>query len=208
MTGARYLAITLPIMVKKGFMISTTTHFKRGCRAFTLVELLIGVTLGTMVLAGVLSTFLMLGRSGANIANYSMMETQSRRALEELSQDIRMAKDVKWNSAQSISVLVPDTYTSVSGPVTYVWFTYALEANELYRKPGLVASATLKTPLVRRVASCEFKRFDRLNNATTNPLSIKRLQLTLVVRRKSQTVSSASNTILSASYILRNKLVN
>jgi hypothetical protein len=58
------------------------------------------------------------------------------------------------------------------------------------------------------VAACTFARFNRLNIATTSPASTKRIQLTLEVRRKSQTVASASNTILSASYILRNKPAN
>jgi hypothetical protein len=190
--------------------ITTTTQHKPRCEAFTLVEVLIGAILGTMVLAGVMSTFLMLGRSGANIANYSMMETQSRRALEELSQDLRMANNVTWNSPQSITLLVPDTYTSLASPVTYVSYTYAYDSatKEFYRKAGVASASTPRTILVRSVASCVFARFDRLNNATTNPLATKRIQLTLVAERKSQTVAAATNTILSASYILRNRLVN
>jgi hypothetical protein len=74
--------------------------------------------------------------------------------------------------------------------------------------PGVAAATNPRTILVPSVASCTFARFDRLNVATTSPASTKRIQLTLVVRRKSQTVAAASNTILSASYILRNKLVN
>ena len=55
-------------------MTTSTIRSKRAIRAFTLVEVMIASSLGTMVLAGVMSTFLMLGRSGANIANYSEME--------------------------------------------------------------------------------------------------------------------------------------
>lgn len=191
-------------------MIITTTQFKSRLRAFTLVEVMIAATLGTMVLAGVLTTFLMLGRSGTNIANYSMMEMQSRRALEELSQDLRMAQNVTWNSAQSITLRVPDTYTSLSNPVTYVSYTYAYDSatKEFYRKPGIGSATTTRTILIRSVASCSFARFDRSNASTTSPGATKRIQLTLEVQRKSQTVAKATNTILSASYILRNKLIN
>src|SRR5688572_23520838 len=119
MTDVSSRAITPHIMVKTVFMTTTTISFKRRCRAFTLVEVMVASTLGTIVLAGVLSTFLMLGRSGANVANYSMMEAESRRALEELSQDLRMAKDITWNSAESVTLTVPDNYTTTGNQVTY-----------------------------------------------------------------------------------------
>jgi Tfp pilus assembly protein PilW len=166
---------------------------------------MVASTLGTIVLAGVLSTFLMLGRSGANVANYSMMEGEARRALEELSQDLRMAREIVWNSEQSVTLTVPDNYTSTGNQVTYA---YDSTSGDFYRMPGSASATNLKTTLVRSAASCTFARFDRQNNATTNPFAIKRLQLTLVIRRRSQTVAAASNTIFSASYILRNRLVN
>jgi Tfp pilus assembly protein PilW len=198
-------------MARQDYMTTITTQFNARRRGFTLVEVIIGATLGTMVLAGVLSTFLMLGRSGANVANYSMMETQSRRALEELSQDVRMAKNITWNSTDSTSItlLVPDNYASTGNQVTYAFDS---ATNELYRMPGIASATNTRTTLVPHVASCTFSRFNRLN-ASIDPTvmtnaSTKRIQLTLVVRRSSQTVAAASNTILSASYILRNKLVN
>ncbi|HEX2861282.1 MAG TPA: prepilin-type N-terminal cleavage/methylation domain-containing protein, partial [Lacunisphaera sp.] len=54
----------------------------RGPRGFTLVEVLIAASLGTIVMAGVLAAFLMLVRSGVRVGNYSMMESQTRRAFE------------------------------------------------------------------------------------------------------------------------------
>jgi Tfp pilus assembly protein PilW len=187
-------------------MITTTTHFKGRCGAFTLVEVLIGATLGTMVLAGVLSTFLMLGRSGANIANYSMMEAQSRRALEDLSQDIRMGESVTWTSAQSITIKVPHEYSSLTAPITYDDVKYAFNSTKgFYRVVGIESVMNPGMTLVRNVSSCTFERFDRVNNATTSPTATKRIKLTLVARIQDKTVAAATNTILSASYILRNK---
>ena len=55
---------------------------RAGRRAFTLVEVMISATLAAFILAGTLSTFLFLGRSGANIRNYSDMESQARKGLE------------------------------------------------------------------------------------------------------------------------------
>jgi Tfp pilus assembly protein PilW len=41
---------------------------------------MIGATIGSFVLVGVLSAFLMLGRSGTNIVAYTSMDTQTRHA--------------------------------------------------------------------------------------------------------------------------------
>ena len=186
-------------------MTTTTTLCKRRPRGFTLVEVVIGATVGTLVLVGVLSAYLMLGRSGANIGNYCTMETESRRALEELSQDLRMTKDVTWNSDQSVTLEVPDNYTATGNKVTYAWDS---ATSTFYRMPGVASDTNPRQTLVRSVASCTFARFDRANEATSSPGATKRVHLTLVVRKKTQTVAAASNTILSASYVLRNKLVN
>src|SRR5215217_8104829 len=64
---------------------------------FTLVELQIGAVLGTMVLAGVVSSFLMLGRTSIGAVNYSVAESELRRGIEEFSRDVRMAKTIRWN---------------------------------------------------------------------------------------------------------------
>lgn len=181
---------------------------------------MIAASLGAIVLAGVLTTFLMLGRSGANAANYSMMETQSRRALEEFSQDVRMANEVVWNSATSITLTVPDNYTSTSNLVTYAYDNDTSSANvtrqTFYRRPGTgaadaalsVANHNTRTTLVRNIGTFSFARFDRLNNTSASDATTKRIQISMVARTTTRTVASASNNVLSASFILRNKTVN
>jgi prepilin-type N-terminal cleavage/methylation domain-containing protein len=186
-------------------MTITTTRSDARRRGFTLTEVLIAASLGSMVLAGVMSTFLMLARSGANVANYSMMESQSRRALEELSQDIRMASDVTWNSATSITLLVPDNYTSTSNRVTYA-FDDATDV--FFRMPGIASATNAKTTLISNVSSFTYTRFDRIDNASTSDVTTKRIQLSMIVRSTTRTTATASNNILSASFILRNKPTN
>ncbi|MEO7597794.1 MAG: prepilin-type N-terminal cleavage/methylation domain-containing protein [Opitutus sp.] len=201
-------------------MIITTTHSSQRRGAFTLVEVMVAATIGSFVLAGVLTAFLLLTRSATNAANYSIMETQSRKALEELGQDLRMAKDATWNSATSITLEIPDNYTSTSNLVTYA-YQVSGGVGQFYRMPGAASASNAKTVLVRNVSSdFAFSRFDRIGAplsstvpgtvAAASALNIqtKRIQLYMTVRSTSKTVVAATNTILSASFILRNKLTS
>ena len=191
------------------FRVGRLARRRDGARGFTLVEILIGATIGSMVLAGVLTTFLMLGRSGANAAAYSVMESQSRRALEELSQDLRMASDVAWNSSTSITLLVPDNYVSTDPAQTNkVTYAYDSSTGYFYRRPGNTSSTSAVTNLIKNVSSFSYARFDRVDNASTSNVTTKRIQVSMIVRTASVTVVGATNNILSASFILRNKPVN
>ena len=186
--------------------MTTSTIQPKAALGFTLVEVMIGASLGTMILAGVMSTFLMLGRSGANVANYSMMETESRRALEEFSQDLRMASAITWNSSESITLTVPNNYSPTLGLVTY---SYDSGTKFFSRSPAdSNSSSGTSRVLIRKVQVFTYTRFDRLNNPTSADLTTKRIQLSMTARANTTTVAGASNVILSASYILRNKYAN
>jgi prepilin-type N-terminal cleavage/methylation domain-containing protein len=187
-------------------MTTSTTRLERR-RAFTLVEVMIGATLGSIVLAGVMSTFLMLSRSGMNAANYTTMDTQCRRALEEFAQDVRMASDVTWNSTGSVTLTVPENYTSTSNKVTYTWDNTSGSASYrcFYRVPGDASATSPKTIFVRNVTTFTFYRYDRLNAATTSNASTKRLQISMKVSTTSNTAVTVTDQMVSASFILRNK---
>jgi prepilin-type N-terminal cleavage/methylation domain-containing protein len=185
--------------------MTTSTIRSKDRRGFTLVEVMIAASLGTMVLAGVMSTFLMLGRSGANVANYSVMESQARRALEEFSQDVRMANAITWNSTSSITLTIPNNYAPTAGVVTYA---YDSGSQKFYRTPRDSTSASGQTDLIRNVVSFSYARFDRINNPAAQDMTTKRIQISMTARTTSNTAVGASNIILSASYILRNKYAN
>ena len=181
-------------------------------RGMTLVEVMIGSALGAFVLAGVLSSFLMLGRSGTLLVNYTAMDQQARRALEDFSQDVRMATNVTWNSAYSITLTVPDNYTTTSNLVTYAWdnTSGSTTYHYFYRQPGNDAtpSRPAKTTYIANVTSFSFSRFDRLNAPTSTNISTKRLQIAMTITTTGQTVVSATDSLVSASFILRNKVAS
>lgn len=175
------------------------------CRGLSLVEVMVGASLASIVLAGVTSTFLFLGRSGANISNYSEMEAEARTGLEYFAQDTRQASDLSWNSTTSVDLVVNGT------TVTY---SYSAADENFSRTVG-----TTTTVLVKGVTVFEFSGYmitgdsvdlTDLSTAakrTAASAVTKQLQVYLKASRSSVTVTTATNTVLSARYILRNKRV-
>ncbi|MBI2496680.1 MAG: prepilin-type N-terminal cleavage/methylation domain-containing protein [Opitutae bacterium] len=115
---------------------STARPEDRRAAGFTLVELMVAGGIGSVILTGVLSVVLMMGRSGLSASNYADMEAQSRRAVDEFAQDVRMASNLTWNSATSVTLTVPDNYPADGNRVTYALDGSATgpTANSFYRE--------------------------------------------------------------------------
>ena len=176
-------------------------------RGFTLTEVMIAASIGSFVLLGVLTTFLLLGRSGVSVVNYTEMDTQTRKGLEEFAQDVRMASAIVWNSSTSVTLTVPENYSAQSNQVTYAWDTALDSASYrcFYRKPGAAGVNAPKSIFIRNVTGFIYNRFDRLNAPATTDAATKRLQVSLTVTSGRSTVVNATDATLSASFILRNK---
>ena len=164
---------------------------------------MIGASLGAFILAGVLSTFLFMGRSGANVQNYNDMESQARKALELFAQDTRQASGVTWGSDSNSVTL------TVSG--ASVAYTYDPSARTFYRR-----DSTSTRALVTGITTFAFTAYNISGSSV--PISTaaertaangttKQLQISLEAARNSQTVVAATNTVLSARFVLRNKRV-
>jgi Tfp pilus assembly protein PilW len=168
---------------------------------FTLVEVMIGASLASFVLAGILSTFLFLGRSGANLRNYSDMETQARKALELFAEDTRQASGVSWASSTSITLVVNAvnvTYTYASGNFTRTIGTVSTT---------LLSGITNFSFMAYTITGVSLTDFSTASARTNANSSTKQVQISLSAARSTQTVTTATNIVLSARYVLRNKRV-
>lgn len=181
--------------------------------AFTLLEVMIAAALSTLVLAGVMSSFLLITRTSFASNSYSQMEAEARRALEVLGQDARNARDIHWNSGQSVTL-------TLSTPTGDIQTTYAYDATPnsptlgcFYRVAGDATSVAPREVLARDVAAdFTFRRYKLEqpgvpSNAATNDMETKQLQLAMRSVRARATTVATSNAVLSASFILRNKRV-
>src|SRR5262249_43684431 len=85
---------------------------------FTTLELLISASLALIILTAVLSTFVYLGRNLTRLANYQMLEAQSRRALTYLRRDLVLAQSVKTGTTPTVTSV---TLALPAGDVTYTY---------------------------------------------------------------------------------------
>jgi prepilin-type N-terminal cleavage/methylation domain-containing protein len=208
-------------------MISTTTRFDRRARrrAFTLVEVMIGATIGSMLLLGVLTSFLMLGRSGANAANYATAENKVRRGLEVFSQDVRMAYSTTWpaNLVYTGATGMPNAGLLCSpvlvfgipgqGYVSYVYDTNPTSPTyqSLYKiacEYSLQTPSTPKQILVTNITSLAFVFYNRTHGPATSFNDTKLVELTMNVLYTRATLVGANTNLVSASFTMRNKTAN
>lgn len=68
----------------------------------TLVELMVGIGLGTLLLAGLASMYLFSLRSFTSMANYSEMNARSRHACDVLTREIRLASGVTSATSEKL----------------------------------------------------------------------------------------------------------
>ena len=199
---------------------TTTTHSTRaprnhgrGGRGFTLVELLVSTGLGAIVLAAVLTSVLMINRSGYLLNNYIEMEKQARNALETFAIDARMTESVNWTRKSdgtliAITLIPPDTKS-----VTY---TYNSTAGTLVRTDNTTLQTLTLVSGIQSLSFTAYKYSELTGLAAINPSiaatsdtllknDTKMVQISLSAVRTRSTLADATNTVVSARYVLRNK---
>ena len=157
-----------------------------------------------MVMAGVLTAFLFIGRTSVSLRNYADLETQARNAMETFAQDVRMSSGVAWTSASSLTLSIQQGNTTI--PATY---TYDPTARTFSRTIG-----TTTDILITNIRSFAFNAYSidttsisrAAPNASTNTAT-KQIQISLETERVNRTLALHTNKVISARFVLRNKRV-
>lgn len=173
---------------------------------------MIAASLGAIVLAGILATALMIGRSGTRLVNYSAMETQTRRAFEQLAIDARMANafTATFTSGQitSFTLTIPSNDLSTIRQVTYGYDVSVPTNKKFFFVAGNDPTVmTGRSNLITNVKDLRILRYDNtdtLLTSTTNSTGIKHLQISVNVERTGVSVAAASQVIRSTAFTLRN----
>ncbi|MCF3649968.1 PulJ/GspJ family protein [Synoicihabitans lomoniglobus] len=179
-------------------MLKTKPKSRRG---FSLAELMVAVTISAFVLAGVMSTYLYLGRGGVSLSQYNDMEAQARMTFQIFGQDCREATDADWTNTKTLELVVNGS------TVTY---TFNADGATFTRS----VNGTTEV-LADEITDFTFKAFD----INTTELDVeaaptvvgdaaKMIQVDLDLTRKANTNVDSTQRLISARFVLRNKRVS
>lgn len=169
-------------------------------KGFTLVEVLLVMALMSVLIAGVISAFLMFSRGGIAMGNYERMERRSRMLLETFARDVRDADGASFPSERRL--------TLSQGGVT-VAYEYDPEDGEVTVARSDVAG--LPRALASSIAGFEFKAYDSdgaaaaLSSDASN--TIKMIQIALDLASEVTGAPDTTAAFVSSRYVLRNKAI-
>lgn len=118
---------------------------RRTAQGFTLVEMMVGMSLALIVMGGVLSSYIFIGRNLVRLANQQSLEEQSRRLQLYFAQDVRMSSSIHYTTDGVTSDTTDPGPTSTNvtfhmptstGATTWVTYTYDNSAGTLTRTPA------------------------------------------------------------------------
>jgi type II secretory pathway pseudopilin PulG len=174
-------------------------HPERRCRSagFSLVELMISLSLVMLLTLALLTSYLFIARGDHSLTNYTVMNAQARSLLEVLGADLRGATDVTNFTPATLSLVLPSA-PGATGGADVVW-TYDAAAATLTRRAGGNSRV-----YARDIESLDFSYYNVLNTATTSLVEVKQVQLNL---RMVKLVASAktSEYVISAQFTMRAK---
>jgi hypothetical protein len=148
-------------------MVTKFQDNKAAAKAFTLVELLIGMSLATVITLGVISGFTFLGRNMVRIANNSDLQTRATVASATLQKDVANATAITSVSTTGLTLTVD--YGSGAETISY---TYDAAKDELTRTTPDQAYV-----LLRNVTTCTFTFTDSNARTTSTASSVKKIEL-------------------------------
>lgn len=168
---------------------------------FTLVEMMMAAVIGSIIMAAVLTTYIMCVRGFTAISNYWEIHTYGRYSIDKFAGDMRGVSGItSFATNGPVVVVIPMTFDSSGNVTSSKTVTYTYAAKALKRTDSTIGYAhTIAT----NVYSVSFKLFDRVGNVTTVTSNAKAIQLELFLR-KSTGSQKQTEDYLSARLDMRN----
>jgi type II secretory pathway pseudopilin PulG len=181
--------------------LRTSVNSRKKNRGMTLVELMVATGVGSLVLVSIMTVFVTSNRTFVGMGNYVVMEQASRSALDQMTRDIRKAKNLISFSTNQLVFNYLGT--------TNLTYRYDPEARQLAQwKTGGATNVLL--------SGCDSLTFSMYNNIPqpggvfTNTTSVSRGKSISVAWRCSRTIMGkkiTSEDMQEAQIVIRNKPV-
>jgi prepilin-type N-terminal cleavage/methylation domain-containing protein len=174
-------------------------HYPAG---FTLAEMMMGTAIGVIVMAAVLTTYVLCLKQFRAISNYMEIHRAGRQSVDVFSQDIRGVSRVSSLNKTSLVVVIPTAFNSSGSVISNKTVTYSCNVSN-----GTLKRTDSSTGLTRVLASnindLTFSLYDHVGSNTAVLTSAKGIQLDIKLRK---TVMSQiqSEDFLSARLDMRN----
>ena len=176
-----------------------TSRPRRSRAGFTLVEVLISVTLAALLSLAAITAFLFTLRGERSLANYGEMNARARLVLDMMGRDFRMAGDVPAGGFNSSSVLIKVPTDSSATAWQDVTWSYNAAAKTVTRTVGGVG-----TIYATNVTSFVFTYYNTAGMAPGNDVELKQIQLSMRMLTMVQSATT-SEYVTSAQFTLRAK---
>ncbi len=169
---------------------------------FTLTEAMVSTAIGTIIMAGVLTSYILCARYFHAISNYWDIHSDGRYAIERFAADMRAVSDVTTFSTNGpLVVTVPVNFAANGTVLSNKTVTYTFAGGALRRTDTGTGDSNL---IATNIYSLTFRLYDRVGSNTTVVATAKAIQLELFLRKY---VAGRAQTedYLSARLDMRNK---
>ncbi len=181
-------------------------------KGFSLVEVMVAMSLSTLLLASAYATLFSLAKGSESMVNFTEMNSQSRYALELFARDMRMASDVLQDDFSAHSVVVNRRRADGNNQIVRYAFIPAsnnmeghFRRQEWDSKDDYPGNPSADRVLLYDVdeLSMNYYRYNR-DELALNPLETKHIQLEAKLQRNVLGITN-TNYIISARFMMRNK---
>ncbi len=168
---------------------------------FTFVEVMIALAIGTVVLAGVLTTYVTAIKGFAASSNYWEIHRGGRKSVDILARDMRSVSSIaSYPNSSNIAVNIPTAFDSAGKIASTKIVTYSVTNGVLYRNDS---STGLTDSLATNIVTLTFTLYDRVGKTTTRTNTMKGIQVDIKLRKYVMS-QIQSEDFLSARWDMRN----
>jgi Tfp pilus assembly protein PilW len=165
-----------------------------------MAEMMIATAIGVIVMAGVLTTYVLCLKQFTAISNYAEIHRGGRKSVDIFSRDLRAVRGIQSFGTSNMVVVIPTAFGTSGNVTAYKLVTYTVQNGALWRTDS---SSSNKVMLTTNIYSFAFSLYDHLGSNTSVVTSAKGIQVDIKLRK---TVMSQiqSEDFLSARLDMRN----
>jgi len=141
---------------------------------------MVGMAIGVIVIAGVLTTYLLCFKQFSAISNYAEIHRAGRRSVDLFSQDLRGVSGVSSFTTTNLVVVVPTAFSVSGGVISNKTVTYAWKKGALWRTDSSTGGTTM---LATNINSLTFSLYDHLGSNTVVLTRAKGIQVDIKLRK-------------------------